>query len=187
MRYDNLKIIVFPYIFYSSVQMLTLIYTVGKPWFLQWHIPWLINAILLKLGGVTAGTHTYQYWNIQVARGNGSFHEIIRIINLCDCPERSPKVKSVMAQYLKIHFIRYTNYVQSFMLLSKSAQFFAMPPHYSTLNKIEEHMRENDMCCKLGSELYSITLTICQHYWQMPNYNYFVKFKSVITVRYSLI
>ena len=41
--------------------------------------------------------------------------------------------QSVMAQYLKIHFIRYTNYVQSFMLLSKSAQFFAMPPHYGSV------------------------------------------------------
>ena len=27
----------------------------------------------------------------------------------------------------------HTNYVQSFMLLSKSAQFFAMPPHYIAL------------------------------------------------------
>ena len=128
MRYDILKIIVF-HTFSIAVQMLILIYTLGKPWFLQWHIPWLINAILLKLGGVTVGTHTYQYCNIQVARGSGCFHEIIRIIKLCDWPERSPKVKSAMAQYLKIHSIRYTNYV-SFMLLSKSAQFFAMPPHY---------------------------------------------------------
>ena len=68
-------------------------------------------------------THTYQYCNIQVARGNDCFHEIIRIIKLCDWPKRSPRVKSVMAQYLKIHFMRYTNYVQSFILLSKSAQF----------------------------------------------------------------
>ena len=30
----------------------------------------------------------------------------------------------MMAQYLKIHFMRYTNYVQSFMLLSRSAQLF---------------------------------------------------------------
>ena len=37
--------------------------------------------------------------------------------------KRSPKVKSAMALYLKTHFMRCTNYVQSFMLLSKSAQF----------------------------------------------------------------
>ena len=82
----------------------------------------------MKLGGVTVGTHNYQYRNIQVARGNSCFHEIIRIINLCDWPERSPKVKSVMAQYLKIHFIRYTNYVQSFMLLSKCTIFCYAAP-----------------------------------------------------------
>ena len=35
-----------------------------------------------------------------------------------------------MAQYLKIHFMSCTNYVQSFMLLLKSAQSFAMQPHY---------------------------------------------------------
>ena len=76
----------------------------------------------MKFGGVTVGTHTYKQYNIQVARGNGCFHEIIRIIKLFDWPKRSPKVKSVMAQYLKIYFLMYTNYVQSFMLLSHSAQ-----------------------------------------------------------------
>ena len=44
--------------------------------------------------------------------------------------KRSPKVKSAMALYLKIHFMRCTNYVQSVMLLSKSAQVFAMLLYY---------------------------------------------------------
>ena len=37
----------------------------------------------------------------------------------------------MMAQYLKINFMRCTNYVQNFVFLSESAQFFAMPPHYN--------------------------------------------------------
>ena len=38
------------------------------------------------------------------------------------CPKRSLKVKSVMALYSKIHFMRCTNHVQNVMLLSKSVQ-----------------------------------------------------------------
>ena len=46
------------------------------------------------------------------------------------CPKRSLKVKSTMVLYLKIHFMRYTNYVKNVMLLSKSAQLFAMQLYY---------------------------------------------------------
>ena len=108
MRYDILKIMVFPYVFYSIHPDIYHDFTMAYP------MTYKCYPFETWRG--------YQYCNIQVARGNGCFHEIIRIIKLCDWPERSSKVKSVMAQYLKIHFIRYTNYVQSFMLLSKSAQ-----------------------------------------------------------------
>ena len=40
------------------------------------------------------------------------------------------KVKSAMALHLKIHFMSCTNYVENFMLLSKSAQFLAMLLYY---------------------------------------------------------
>ena len=38
-------------------------------------------------------------------------------------PEKVTKVKSMMAVHLKIYFMSCTNYVQNFILLSKSAQF----------------------------------------------------------------
>ena len=54
----------------------------------------------------------------------------VRICICRICPKRSLKVKSMMALYLKIHFMRYTNHVQNVMLLSKSTQLFAMLLYY---------------------------------------------------------
>ena len=42
------------------------------------------------------------------------------------------KVKSAIALHLKIHFMSCTNYVQNFMLLSKSAQFLTMLLYYQS-------------------------------------------------------
>ena len=39
-----------------------------------------LNAILLKFGGVTVGTHTCKQYNIQVARDNG--YETIRSMKM---------------------------------------------------------------------------------------------------------
>ena len=45
-------------------------------------------------------------------------------------PEKVTKVKSAMALHLKIYFMSCTNYVQNFLLLSKSAQFLATLLYY---------------------------------------------------------
>ena len=49
-------------------------------------------------------------------------HETIRILKLCHWSERSPKVKSMMAQYPDLFIMNFSIYIPNFLFLLQSAQ-----------------------------------------------------------------